>query len=63
MDFLFAPSPAVADCVCCMAWSSPSRAVAYVLPAGMHSIILVILRAEIHACRPRGTQPMVCISF
>ena len=62
MDFLFAPSPAVADCVQHgMVKALPGGD--YVLPAGMHPLILVILRGEIRVCRPGGTQPMAPISL
>lgn len=62
MDLLFAPSPTVADCVQHgMVKALPGGG--YVLPAGMHPIILVILRGEIRVCRPGGTQPMPHISL
>jgi hypothetical protein len=35
----------------------------YVLPAGMHPLVLVILRGEIRVCRPGGMQPMARISL
>jgi len=62
MDFLFAPSPAVAGCLLHgMVKALPGGG--YVLPAGMHPLVLVILRGEIRVCRPGGTQPMARISL
>lgn len=56
IDVLFASSPALAGGVQHgMVKSLPGGA--YVLPAGMHPIILVILRGEIRVCRGNTAAP------